>query len=103
MRNILLAIIIPLIALSFTGCLRGKKKAPEVKPVTKDYNRPLAPGEQALVEVDMANVPDLALTSDQRVQLQQAIANSLKYLNTGSSSLKYPVGSITKDRVVRTG
>jgi membrane-bound lytic murein transglycosylase A len=102
MRNILLVIIIPLIALSFTGCLRGKKKAPDVKPATKDYNRPLAPGEQSLVEVDIANTPDITLTSDERVKLQQAIANSLKYLNTGSSSLKYPVGSITKDRVVRS-
>jgi membrane-bound lytic murein transglycosylase A len=103
MRNVLLAIIIPLFLLSSTGCWRGQKKAPPVKPVVaKDYNRPLAPGENALVEVDIANVPDLTLTSDDRVKLQQAIAHSLKYLGTGSSSLKYPVNDISKDRVVRS-
>ena len=78
------------------------------KPVvTKDYNRPLGAGEQALVDVDINSLPNLSLANEDRAQLQQAIQHSLGYLNSPSviatsANRRYPVGSITKDQVIRS-
>ncbi len=109
MRNLLLLPLIALLAIGSSGCqMRGAKKpqAPQPK-ATKDYNKPLGAGEQALVEVDINSLPALSLTNEDRAQLQQAINHSLSYLNsqsqgTTSANRRYPVGSITKDQVTRS-
>jgi membrane-bound lytic murein transglycosylase A len=109
MRNLLLVPLIAVIAFGTTGCQWRKAKKPvEQKPVaTKDYNRPLGAGEQALVDVDINTLPNLSLANEDRAKLQQAIAHSLAYLNSPSQGVtsanrRYPIGSITKDQVVRS-
>ena len=109
MRNLLLLPLIALLAIGVSGCqMRGAKKpqAPQPK-VTKDYNKPLGAGEQALVEIDINSLPGLSLSNEDRAQLQQAIGHSLGYLNSPSSiatsaNRRYPVGSITKEQVTRS-
>jgi membrane-bound lytic murein transglycosylase A len=107
MRNILITSLVIFLSFSLSGCWRGQKKAPPTKPaVAKDYNRQLAPGEQALVEVPITDVPDLSLTSNDRVALQQAIRHSLAFLSKPSADMKFPIGSrngeITRDQVTRS-
>jgi membrane-bound lytic murein transglycosylase A len=103
MRNVLLALVIPLLAIATTGCqMRGQKKTPPPPPVTKDYNKPLGAGERALVDIDINELPVLTLASEDRARLQTAIQHSLAFLNRPSADLKYPMGSITKDQVVRS-
>ncbi len=111
MRTTLLVPLIALLACGSTGCqMRGAKKpaAVQAKPVvSKDYNKPLGAGEQALTEVDINSLPNFSLTNEDRAQLQRAIGYSLSYLNSpsvinSSANRRYPVGSITKDHVVRS-
>jgi membrane-bound lytic murein transglycosylase A len=109
MRNLLLVPLIALIAIGSAGCQWRKAKKPAAaQPVAaKDYNKPLGAGEQALVEVDINSLPSLTLANEDRAQLQQAIHHSLGYLNSPSmiatsANRRYPVGSITKDQVVRS-
>lgn len=107
MRNLLLLPLIALLAIGGSGCqMRGAKKPQPAQPkVTKDYNKPLGAGEQALVEVDINSLPSLTLANEDRARLQQAIQHSLAYLNSPSTiatsaNRRYPVGSITKEQVV---
>jgi membrane-bound lytic murein transglycosylase A len=109
MRNALLVPLIALIAFGSAGCQWRKEKKPAApQPVaTKDYNKPLGAGEQALVDVDINTLPNFHLANEDRAQLQQAIQHSLAYLNspsqgTTSASRRYPVGSITKEQVAQS-
>ena len=111
MRTVLTLALIPLLALASTGCqIRGAKKPakPVATPVKMvDYNKPLAPGESALTEIDIKDLPALSLAAEDRANLQKAINYSLAYLNSPgqgatSANRRYPLGSITKDQVVRS-
>jgi membrane-bound lytic murein transglycosylase A len=108
MRTLLLVPLIALIAFGSAGCQWRKAKKPvAAKPVTKDYNKPLGAGEQALVDVDIDSLPNLSLANEDRARLQQAISHSLAYLNSPSqgatsANRRYPVGSITKEQVTRS-
>jgi len=109
MRNLLLVPLIVVLAFGSAGCQWRKAKKPAApQPVaTKNYNKPLGAGEQALVEVDINSLPALSLTNEDRAQLHQAIQHSLGYLNSPSqgatsANRRYPVGSITKDQVTRS-
>jgi membrane-bound lytic murein transglycosylase A len=89
------------------GCHFGNRDQPPA-PVAKpgktmdDYNRPLAPGESALMPVDIATMPDIPLRPEDRAGLLAAIEHSLTWLGLPVSSHKYPVSGISKDQVVRS-
>jgi membrane-bound lytic murein transglycosylase A len=111
MRTVLTLALVPLLALASAGCqLRGAKKPakPAAMPAkTIDYNKPLAPGESALTEIDIRELPPLSLAAEERAALQTAINHSLAYLNSpsqipSSANRRYPLGSITKDQVIRS-
>ena len=95
MRTLLVAALIPLLALSAAGCARGKKTA-------KDYNKQLAPGEIGLREVDIATLPNLSLDAKGRDAVRQAIRNSQAYLAKPSSDKAYPIANLTKQDVSRS-
>jgi membrane-bound lytic murein transglycosylase A len=97
MRTFLLVLLLPLIVLSLVSCKgRGGKKT------VKDYNKPLAPGQLALREVDTRQLPDIALTPTTRADLAKGIANSLTYLAKPSADRAFPIANISKDQVVRS-
>lgn len=109
MRNALLVPLIALIAFGSAGCQwrKAKKPAAPQPGVTKDYNKPLGSGEQALVDVDINTLPNFSLANEDRARLQQAIQYSLAYLNSPSqgatsANRRYPVGSITKEQVAQS-
>ena len=109
MRNALIVPLLALLAVASTGCqFRNSKKQPVAQPVVaKDYNKPLGVGEQALVEIDIKDLPNLSLANEDRASLQRAIQYSLAYLNSpsvipSSANRRYPMGSITKDQVIRS-
>ena len=86
MRNALIVPLLALLAVASTGCqLRNSKKQPVAQPVVaKDYNKPLGVGEQALVEIDIKELPNFSLANEERANLQSAIQRSLAYLNSPS-------------------
>jgi membrane-bound lytic murein transglycosylase A len=100
-------LIAVLSVIALAGC-HFNDRQPQAQPVatatkTKDdYNRPLAPGEAALREVDIATMPDAPLGAEDRTRLLAAIAHSLAYLATGQASSQYPISGISKDQVVRS-
>ncbi|MFW5846305.1 MAG: hypothetical protein ACOCXJ_08765, partial [Planctomycetota bacterium] len=64
-----------------------------------DYDRQLAPGQVALVEVPPAEMPAFHLASEDRAALRIGVANSLKYLQAPSAAQHYPIAGITQDQV----
>lgn len=94
LRQLLALIIIPICVLAFDGCRRRG-----AKPEQKDYARQLEAGQQALVEVDAARLPVLALNPADREQLRRALEHSLAFLAKPGSTRFYPIGGITHDQV----
>ena len=88
MRFVLALLLIPLLAVSATSCARKQKK--------KDYARPLAPGEIALREVDIATVPNVTLTD--RDAVHRAIMNSIAFIEK-KSAFPLPIAGISKEQV----
>ena len=68
---------------------------------TVDYDRQLAPGEQALVEVSPTELPRINLNHSQRQSLQQGIKRSLAYLATPTAERKYPIAGVTRQQVIQ--
>nr|MBA3685320.1 MltA domain-containing protein [Planctomycetota bacterium] len=97
LRQLLVLVLLPLALIPTEGCRRGRKKE-----TAKDYNHQLLPGEQALVEVDTAQLPMLALTAADRTALRTGIAYSLTFLAKPAADAYYPIGEITKDQAVRS-
>ncbi|MBA2480112.1 MAG: MltA domain-containing protein [Planctomycetes bacterium] len=97
MRTFLILLLLPLVVLSFAGCKgRGAKKS------VKDYNKPLAPGQLALREIDSRQLPDVTLTPATRADLSKGIANSLAYLAKPSADRSFPMADISKEQVVKS-
>ena len=93
MTRYLALLLIPLV-LASAGCARKKK--------VKNYGKPLNPGELALREVDIKQVPDLDLTAEDRAAVRAGIQRSLSYLKKPSSAKAFPVATIGHDQVKRS-
>lgn len=93
MRRLLPLLLIPL-ALAATGCMR--------KGAKKDYNRPLPPGANALVEVDIASLPDVAFAPGEREAVRAALAQSRAFLAKKGAAAWYPRADLTQEQVARS-
>ncbi len=87
-------------AVTLVGCQK-----PEPLPlvdIQKDYDRPLAPGEFALRQIDPSQFPAFGegWYKAKGVAMREAIAESLAYLKKPSSHKYYPLGPITHERAV---
>jgi len=90
-----LLLLLPLLVIALCSC------APRTHAVAaKQYDKPLAPGQQALEEVDPATLPQIVTTPNGRTQLRAGIANSLAYFTHANSTRHYPVDGITRDEVI---
>jgi membrane-bound lytic murein transglycosylase A len=83
------------------GCQRPMKEEPwqPAKP-TKDYARPLPPGQLALRKIPREQYPDFSRGYHDRAGLEQAIRHSLDYLSRPSSRRYFPYGDITHEHAV---
>jgi membrane-bound lytic murein transglycosylase A len=90
--------------LVFAGCQKPISSTLIIHPdLPKDYSRLLPPGELALRKItDPSQIPDYTLASSDMNGLQEAIANSLRYMAKPSSKKFYPYGDITHERAVRS-
>lgn len=104
MRTASLGWLILLLVLGAVGCRSRKEVPPAPAPVAKrtmqDYNRPLAPGEAALMPGDLGQVP--AITLAQRPALLAAVGRSLAWLGRKESEQQYPVSGISHEQVLRS-
>ncbi len=89
MRSVLAVVLVPLLAISASSCAWRKAKK-------KDYARPLAAGEIALREVDIATVPDVVLGD--RAAIRTAIRHSQTFIDK-KSTFAQPVAGIAKEQV----
>jgi membrane-bound lytic murein transglycosylase A len=70
------------------------------KRADKDYDRPLAPGSVALVELDPSQFPRFTVEGMERQAFLDGIEQSLSYLEAPSSHKRYPVAGISHEDVV---
>ena len=89
----------------FSGCETPPNEEPwqprpPVKPVEKDYGRPLAPGQVALRKIGPEEYPDFSRGFANRQGLEAAVRNSLDYLSRPSSQRYFPYLDITHGRAV---
>lgn len=98
LRQLTILLLIPLCLVGTTGCRWGRAKKAEAK----DYTRQLGAGEQALVEVDAAQLPELRLSPADRSAIDASLAHSLAFLDKAGSSRLYPASGITREEVQRS-
>jgi hypothetical protein len=92
---ILAVVILSLLA----GCKSAARR--EIEPMPISYDRPLAPGEQALRKVtEPWDVPDFTFGCTNLGDLRGAVGNSLNYLDKPSSKRYYPICGISHSRAV---
>jgi membrane-bound lytic murein transglycosylase A len=103
-RIISIGLLLVIVFLVLAGCQKRTSLVIRDYPKpTKDYYRPLPPGELALRKItDPQQIPDFTLACSDTVRLQEAIANSLSYLAKPSSKKFYPYGDITYEQAVRS-
>ncbi|AQQ72090.1 Membrane-bound lytic murein transglycosylase A precursor [Limihaloglobus sulfuriphilus] len=95
-KQIFLLALSAVLMVLYTGC-----KPP--KPEEKDYNRPLLPGEDALVKItDPARIPDFTTACRNTYNLVDAIDRSLNYMAKPSSEQFFPMQDITHQDVVES-
>lgn len=84
------------LSLFFGGC----RQAPISKEQEKTpYDRPLAPGANALVKItDPMMIPDFSLGATNVSRLKGAIEKSLNYMSKPSSKWSFPKSDITHER-----
>lgn len=95
-------LVLPWLILALAG---GCEKPAEMEPwtpqrPTKDYNRPLPPGQLALRKIGPERYPDFGAGYYNKKGLADAVRRSLNYLAKPSSQRFYPYGEITHDRAV---
>jgi membrane-bound lytic murein transglycosylase A len=82
-----------------TGC--PKPPQPPITTLPPDYNKPLPPGERALVKLtDPNQFPDFSGGFERKTGLEQAAMYSLEYLSRPSSKQFFPYGDVTHERAV---
>lgn len=89
------AFLVLLLSAALAGCTWRHAK-------TKDYNRPLAPGESALVEVDARSLPDIRLGATERANLRLGVQRSLEFLAKDGANRWYPVQHFTRSDLERS-
>lgn len=87
------ALILVLTSLLGTACAR--------RGGPKPYDRPLAPGQRAVLELPTAQWPRIGWGDTNRAEMAAAIDHSLSFLDTLSGRGRYPVSGITHEQVVR--
>jgi membrane-bound lytic murein transglycosylase A len=86
------------LAFLFNGCAPKEKQQEFL-----GYDRPLGPGEQALVKItNPYEIPDFTLACIDLDGLDVAIAHSLNYMKKPSSKQFFPISSISHERVVKS-
>lgn len=92
--------LVSLVGAILAGC--EKPQPIPIVDITKDYDRPLPPGQFALRKLDPSEYPDFgdAWYKAKGVGLREAIAGSLNYMQKPSSRRYYPLGPITHEQVV---
>jgi membrane-bound lytic murein transglycosylase A len=100
-RLVCLVLPIAVAALPPSGCKKPDQPLP-LGSLTKDYDRPLGPGEFALRKIDPSQYPKFGdgWYKAKGVGLREAIANSLHYLGKPSSQKYFPLGPITHEKAV---
>ncbi len=87
------------------GALTGCQQAPPPPPAPSrpiEYTRELPPGQKALRKLAPQDYPDFEHTPLDRDALVRSIDNSLRYLQTPSSSAYFPYLDITHERAIAT-
>jgi len=94
------------VALSLIACVGCPPKQPPAAqvpaPEEKDYWAKLPPGEKALVKIDPSRYPDFSAGYVNRDGLEEAIQNSLRYLNKKSSQKYFPYLDVSHQRAVNS-
>jgi len=84
------------------GCPKHEEPV-EIVEKEKDYNRPLPPGEKALVKLtDPAQYPDFSEGFYRKANLEQAALYSLEYMSKKSSKQYFPYLDISHERAVKS-
>jgi membrane-bound lytic murein transglycosylase A len=86
------------LSLVFNGCAPKEKEEEFL-----GYDRPLGPGEQALVKItNPYEIPDFTLACIDLYGLEGSIDRSLNYLKKPSSKQFFPICGISHERVVKS-
>jgi membrane-bound lytic murein transglycosylase A len=103
-RIMLLGFLLIIVVLVLAGCQkRASLVVRDYPKPSKDYHRPLPPGELALRKItDTNQIPDYTLACSDTDRLQDAIANSLSYMAKPSSKMFYPYGGITYEQALKS-
>jgi len=103
-RLVFLCVLVAIAMLALTGCQKRITSDVTILPEpTKDYSRPLPPGELALRKItDPKQIPDFTAACSDMDRLLEAINNSLNFMAKPSSKTFYPYGEITHERAVRS-
>ncbi|MHC4265485.1 MAG: hypothetical protein ACYSUK_06070, partial [Planctomycetota bacterium] len=95
-RTFLLGVLV--LALVFNGCAPKEKEEDFL-----GYDRPLGPGEQALVKItNPYEIPDFTLACIDLDGLEGSINGSLNYMKKPSSKQFFPICGISHQRVVKS-
>jgi len=95
-RIFLLGVLV--LTLVFNGCAPKEKEEEFL-----GYDRPLGPGEQALVKItNPYEIPDFTLACIDLYGLEESIDRSLNYLKKPSSKQFFPMCGISHERVVKS-
>ena len=90
-------LLIVCVAALVAGC---QQEAP-MAPIDEEFDRPLPPGQLALVKItDPAELPDLLPACRNTLMLDQAVQRSLHYMGKPSSRTFFPYGDITHAHAV---
>ena len=98
-----LILLLPLLAILAGSCVSVDEELPPMPEFTeKDYARPLAPGEKALIRIPLEAYPDFSRGYGERADLLKAVDESIAYLGKPSSENYFPHEGVTHDRVLRS-
>ena len=96
-QRILLSVLLLVTVVVVVGC----RKPADVIEVKPPYDKPLAPGQQALRKItNPHDVPDFTMACMDVHNLREAVEKSLNYLSKPSSLNYFPSGEITHDKAV---
>ena len=97
MRKFVLSALLLSLVLILNGC-RTVQKVEKI-----DYNKPLLPGESALVKLsNPEEIPDFTTACGNLWSLEQAINNSLDYMAKPSSEKHFPICQISHSDIVNS-